>query len=308
LRIGFAGAGGVGAYFGGLLNRGGLDITLLARGQHADLMKTQGLQITENGKSFRVRPNILDTARASDLQYLGKLDWLIFSCKAHQTVVLAQDIRPYLGAQTQIASLQNGVDNPALLEKLLQRPIVGGLSIRFAAHVIAPGSVAAIGNGYLLLGEAPTGLSERVQSLVKAGQGAGVDMRATDDIRKELWRKLIINNGVNPITALLRRDTGFVLSDKNTVPIVAAMMAEAAVAASGDGVMLTSQDIEELRAIVAGLDPFKPSMLVDVERGRLPELDAICGPVQERARRMGKPARTTETIAHLIRVRHPELF
>lgn len=308
MKIGFAGAGGVGSYFGGKLARGGADITLIGRGEHAAALKSNGLILHENGSKSRVELDVIDTSSSDDLTKVASLDWLIFTCKSHQNATLADRLIKELRPQAHVASLQNGIDNPKHLNSIFRRKIVGGISIRFAAHVVSPGVVHASGDGYAIFGEFPRGSSIRIQKLVEICRDAGVDVRETKNIVVELWRKLIINNAVNPLTALLQRDTGYVFQNKSCRDLVKSLMKEAAQAALADGVALNEEDVKQLYAIVSGLEPFKPSMLVDVEMERTPEVDAICGPVIERAEELGEPAVVTKTVSSLLLARFPKLF
>ena len=301
MKIGFAGAGGVGCYFGGMLSNGGLDISLIVRNSNAEILKKHGLKITENGQDFHVRPRIIDSNNITDLQHLIDLDWLVFTCKSHQTEALANQLVEHIGDNTQIASLQNGIDNTTLLSKIIGRPVVGGLSIRFAAHIKEPGHVNADGEGYCLFGNFPTGCDTAVKKMITNCAQAGVDVRETEDIQRELWRKILINNGVNPMTALLQRDSEFVLNNPMTLLVVKDLMLEAARAAACDGVDLSDADIKELLSIVAGLGPIKSSMQVDLKMGRELELDAICGAVIDRGATIDVPATVTKTLYRLLK-------
>ena len=301
MKIGFAGAGGVGCYFGGMLRKGGLDISLIVRNSNAETLRTHGLKITENGQDFHVRPNIINSGNSIDLKHLIDLDWLVFTCKSHQTETLAKQLIGYVGENTQIASLQNGIDNSTLLSNIFGRPVTGGLSIRFAAHIKEPGHVEAAGKGYCLFGNFPTGCNTAVKKMITTCVQAGVDVRETEDIQRELWRKILINNGVNPMTALMQRDSEFILKNPMTLLVVKDLMSEAARAAAGDGVDLNETDIKELLSVVSGLGPIKSSMQVDLEVGRELELDAICGAVIDRSDAIEKPAIVTKTLYRLLK-------
>lgn len=305
MRIGFVGAGGVGGYFGAKLARGGVDVVLIARGAHAEAMKQDGLQVLENGVEHHCRPAIVDTEVPEDLSKIGDLDWLIFTCKTYQTETLAALLSPYLSDESNLLSLQNGVDGAAQLQELLGRRAHAGLSIRFGAHVAQPGRIEVTGDGYLVIGAFPTGRNKEIDALVETMQGAGVDARLSEDIRRELWRKLIINNGVNPVSAVLLEDTGFVFGHTETAELVDRLMGETIKAAAADGVDLTEKDVEELRSVVFNLDPIKTSMQVDREKGRFMEIDAICGAVIERCRKLGESASVTQTLYALLASNQP---
>ncbi|MAI91249.1 2-dehydropantoate 2-reductase [Ponticaulis sp.] len=299
-KIGFAGAGGVGCYFGGRLALAGFDVTLIGRGQHIQAIDENGLKLTLNGEGHVVKLGAADTNTEETLQKLSELDWLFVTCKTYQSEAIMASILPHIGSETKIVSLQNGVDGPLHLSELAGRPVYGGLSIRFVAHVTGPGKVTATGDGYVQMGAYPNGSDMEMSALGEAMQKAGLDFRVSDDIRRELWRKIVINNGVNPICALLQRDCEIVFSNPETAVLVDQMMQETVLAARAEDIHLSDDEVAELRGIIFGLGPVKPSMQVDREQGRQLELDAIAGAIIERAKRYGASAPVTETIYRLL--------
>jgi len=78
------------------------------------------------------------------------------------------------------------------------------------------------------------------------------------------------------------------------------MMEEAALAATVDGVILERADIDEMYRLICQFDAIKTSMLVDLEKGRPLELEAICGAVLSRCRLLGKAAPVTELVQALL--------
>lgn len=289
LKIAFAGAGGVGAYFGAKLCRAGSAVQMIARGAHAEAMARDGVSVTENGIRWNARAEIIDSERGEELRQLSDCNWIIFTCKTQQTRDFANSLKPHICADTHIASLQNGVDNPEILQDIFERQIAGGLSIRFASHIVSPGNLAVTGKGYINIGEWPTGGSPRLDQLAEHMRAAAIDCRQSVDIRSDLWRKLIINNGVNPVTALLKQDSGAVLVDPDARAVVIDLMDETIRAASADGVKLDEDDRAALLAIIDNLEPIKSSMQVDIEKGKEPELEGICGAVLKRAEALDGP-------------------
>jgi len=303
VRIGFAGAGGVGCYFGGMMANAGFDITLIGRGPHIHNISNNGLVLTVNDERLPVKLSTVDTGDVRSLNQVSELEWIFITCKAHQSETLMETLRPFINPMAKIVSLQNGVDGPLVLQNLLKREVMGGLSIRFVAHVTSAGEVTASGDGYVSMGPYPTGQRREVSMLVSALRSKGLDFRETDNIRRELWRKIVINNGVNPLCAVIGKDTGHAFSVPELSAIIDTMMREAAASALADDVILTDADVAELRAIIFDLGHVKPSMLVDVEHGRQPEINAISGAVIARAQKLGIKVPVTATIHRLLSAR-----
>jgi 2-dehydropantoate 2-reductase len=122
----------------------------------------------------------------------------------------------------------------------------------------------------------------------------------TDDIKFELWKKLIINNGVNAICALLRIKTGELMSHDKLSKIVLGLMRETATAARVQNVNFSQEDVNEMYELIKKFDSIKPSMLVDVENNRPIELDEICTIVVRNCEKLGMDAPYTRTISTLL--------
>jgi 2-dehydropantoate 2-reductase len=179
--------------------------------------------------------------------------------------------------------------------------------VRIGSHLTAPGVIEAVGPAQVVLGRWPT--AERapesgtklLDGLDSIFNNAGIPTRVTDNIRLELWRKLVVNNGANPLSALTGLDTGTLVHDPGLSQIVYGLMAEATAAASADSVELSEADCREMFELLRHFDPIKTSMLVDFEHHRPLELKEICGAVLSRSRQLGREAPYTFTIYQLLR-------
>ncbi len=304
----FIGTGGIGGYYGARLQAHGQRVTFIARGTHLQVLHTRGLRVNHPEWHFEapVKACSLEQFLQSPLPL--EADLIVFCVKAIDTDAIARQLADRLGElSTPVLSLQNGVDNEAVLSKHLgTENVMGGLAVRIGSHLTSPGVIDAVGPGQIVLGQWPkaaaasnlTGLIERLDTVFNQ---AGIPTRVSDNIQLELWRKLVINNGVNPLSAITRMDTGELMQDPGLSQIVYGLMAEATAAAAGDGVLLTETDCKEMFELIRHFDPIKTSMLVDFERDRPLELDEICGPVLSRSRQLRCDAPYTFTVYQLLR-------
>lgn len=310
MRMAVIGAGGVGGYYGARWLADGNAVTFVARGAHLEQLRAQGMRVEH--PEFRYR----DPVDATDLDGLcardpGEFDLLVLTVKSAATGDVARRLKRWFdsaGRRVPILSMQNGVDNESELATILGGDtIIGGFALRVATHVETPGTITAAGPGQVVTGpwpnrvEAPDGPALRVlDAFSHAGDAAGTPVIRTDDIRRELWRKLVINNGLNPVSALTGWDAERLTRNPEMAAIIRRLMREAASAALADQVALTNADVDEMFQIVHDLGPIKTSMLVDREQGRPLELDAICGAVLSRIRTLGDEAPATELMAGLL--------
>jgi 2-dehydropantoate 2-reductase len=137
--------------------------------------------------------------------------------------------------------------------------------------------------------------------LEQAFNSAGIPTQVTENIRYEMWRKLLINNGVNPLSALTRLDTRSLTHHPEFGKVVYGMMSETVQASKADGVNLTQKDLDDMFELISSFNAIKTSMLVDQEQGRPLELDSISGAVLRRCEKLGIQAPYTFTVHSLLK-------
>lgn len=310
-RIAIIGAGGIGCYYGARLQQQGHKVWFVARGEHLHALQADGLNLSHPDFSFH---GTVDACSLDDLlaqQRPADLDALLVCVKATATQAIAASLHNWFersGQKTPVISLQNGIDNePQLAAALGGDCVIGGLAVRIGGHIIRPGVVEATGVAQIILGAWPHAGSTADQRfgtalppLVGALNQAGIPTQQVSNIRRELWRKLLINNGVNPLSALTGLDTHTLSNHPQFGPIVHQLMLEAAQVARADDEPLTPEDADEMYELIRTFDPIKTSMLVDLEKGRQLEVDAISGAVIRRAQQLGIAVPHTATVHALL--------
>ena len=305
MNIIILGAGGVGCYFGAKLLQAGHHVVFVARGAHLDALQTEGLHVKHPTLEFEQK------VQACDLESLVELDGSLFDLIILTTKSIAtREVSIYLAQwlRTQIKppyilSLQNGVENESILcDAFSDEYIMGGLTRKIGAHVVSPGHVEAVGTAETILGMMHSTMeNERfLEALALVFNRAGIPTQTTHDIKQELWKKLIINNGVNALCALLRVKTGVLFEQDSLSAVVYALMQETAHAARSLHVKIFQEDVDAMFALIKQFDSIKPSMLVDLEHGRVLEIEEICGVVIRALHQIGEDAPYTKTIKALL--------
>jgi 2-dehydropantoate 2-reductase len=203
LSVAVVGAGAVGCYFGGMLARGGIDVTLIGRKTHMDAIANDGLLIDGININERIR-----VKTATDLAAVRGARVILFCVKTTDTVSTARSIRNILDSQTDqgrepiVISMQNGVDNA---ERIREATGIDALpaAVYVAAMMTAPGVVKHTGRGDIVLGTIP-GSADRTKDIEEVSNlftRAGVGCRVSADIAPEMWTKLVINCAYNAISA-----------------------------------------------------------------------------------------------------------
>lgn len=307
MRFLMIGAGGIGAYYAARLLENGHEVVLTARGDHLLALQQQGLEIQHPEFSFQGPVTAVSHAELIQRYTADQFDLLIISLKAGATAPVLEELRDWLeGADTPMLSLQNGVDNePQIAAQLGNKRTAGGLAVRIGGHIIQPGVIEAKGPAQVVMGAWPNAeqtpdLQTKLSPIADLMNAAGIPTTLSDDIQYQLWRKLLINNGVNPLSALTWLDTQKLTHHPAYGKAVYRMMQDTALAAKADGVDLTPADVDEMFELISTFDAIKTSMLVDREKGRPLELDDICGAVLRRCEAQGQSAPTTELVHALL--------
>ncbi|MBA4501724.1 ketopantoate reductase family protein [Marinobacterium marinum] len=307
------GAGGIGCYYGARLLEAGHQVTFVARGAHLERMQRHGLKVVHEDLHFNRAVDAQAMTPLMQQHACAEYDLIMLALKSGATsdwLTLAAD---WLNrAETPVLSLQNGVDNePMIAAALGNARTLGGLAVRIGGHIIAPGHIEAKGPAQIVMGHWPQQAESNtaLEALAQTLNAAHIPARITPDIRYELWKKLLINNGVNPLSngvnplsALTGLDTRSLTADPVLGRTVYAMMQETAIAARADDVSLSEADIDDMFALISQFDAIKTSMLVDREKGRPLELDEISGAVIDRCQRQGCHATQTELIRCLLQL------
>ena len=315
MKVCVFGAGAIGGYVAARLSTAGAEVSCVARGPHLAAMKANGLTLKSGSETLNVKLRCTDDARE-----LGPQDYVVIAVKAHSLPLAAPSIRHLLGERTALVPAINGVpwwyfykasgpyentrlqsvDPGGTLWELLPPSRVIGCIVYPATDVIAPGVIEHTYSNRFDLGEPDGSKSERAQAfsqlMIKAGLRAPVRPR----IRENLWVKLWGNLSFNMICSLTRSDLSAVIANPETKAVARRMMVEGEAVAEKLGVELPL-DVDARIAGAAEVGVHKPSTLVDLERGRPMEIDALLGAVVEMAQLTQVPVPTCEAVLALVR-------
>lgn len=137
MRFAIMGSGGVGGYYGACLARAGEDVAFIARGDHLAAMRGRGLTIHDRDGDFTVAP----VTATDDPATLEPVDAVLMCVKLYDTEVASELIRPLLGPDTVVVTLQNGVEAPELVAKVLGPGRTLGGATYISATITEPGAI-----------------------------------------------------------------------------------------------------------------------------------------------------------------------
>jgi 2-dehydropantoate 2-reductase len=287
MRIAVFGTGGAGAYFGAQLARAGEDVTFIARGEHLQAIRKEGLRIETPRGEIVVHP-----AKATDdPAQVGVVDVVLVGVKAWQVLQAARAIRPLMGPETFAVPLQNGVEAASQLESVLgPEHVVGGLCGTLSWR-IGPGRIRSIGEvNFVKLGELDNHASERTERLRAAFERAGVKVEIPSDIHRALWEKFLFVVSLGGVGAVARAPVGVLRTLPATRGMLTGCMREILAVARARQVPLPDSIVADTLAFVDSLAPDGTTSLQrDIVEGKPSELEAWNGAVVRLGREAGVP-------------------
>jgi 2-dehydropantoate 2-reductase len=284
MRIAVVGAGGVGGYFGAKLARAGEAVVVLARGAHLDAIRRNGLRVRSAiDGDFTAKVEAVDS-------FAGQppVDMALFCVKSFDTRSAADMLRPVLGPDTGVVSLQNGVDNEAVIDEVLgPGRALGGAAFVFST-IESPGVIAHTLLGRIVFGELDGRVSPRATRLRDALACAGVPVELTTDVQRVLWEKYLLISAQAGTTALTRAPIGVIRDTPETWRLYRRIVEELAAVARAAGVTLPADVVEIIMNAAAKLAPTAYSSLHhDLVHGRRLELEALHGHAVRLGERLG---------------------
>jgi len=300
MKIAIMGSGGVGGYFGARLAQGGADVTFIARGEHLAAMQANGLKVD----SAELGNALIKPVQATDTPAdIGPVDYVIIAIKLWGTEEIAEAVKPMIGLETTVVSLQNGVESDDILADILgKKHLIGGIA-QIASSISEPGVIYHLGTMQrVVIGELDCGLSDRVERLRVALEAGGVVAESSEDIQRTIWDKFVFLVGLSGTTTLVRTTIGPIREDPRMRRFLYDVMNETVQVARAKGVDFPEDYADEKLQFIDGL-PFDmtSSMHHDLERNNPLEVAWLSGAVARFGAELGIDTPVNRTIDAALR-------
>jgi 2-dehydropantoate 2-reductase len=290
-KIAVMGAGAVGCYYGAMLARAGHRVTMIGRPAHVEAMRTNGLVLETSSFS-----EVLRVEATTEADGVEGADLVLFCVKSDDTLQAGKEIAPYLGPETAVISLQNGVDNAARLETVLGRPVTPA-AVYVAVEMAGAGHVKHHGRGDLVLGQ-----SRSSPDFASAFTAAGVPTEVSENVIGELWAKLAVNCAYNAISAIGQLSYGRMTAVEGVRDVMRDVVAECLAVAAQQNVRLP----DDIFNTVLGLAELMPNQLSstaqDLARGRRSEIGHLNGYVVRTGQACGVSTPVNRVLLAMVRL------
>ena len=287
--VAIIGLGGVGGYYGGKLARyyashEEIKIVFVARGQHLEQIRAQGLRLITREGDLTAAP-FLATDRPEEV---GALDLVLFCVKGYDLEEAARMLEGFVGDNSDVLPLMNGVDNAERLKSVLPSGRILNGCVYLSAAIAEPGVIRQTGGTCQLFFGAEEGNTEACSRIDEFFRKAGIDSENRKDIRKVVWEKYIFISPLASVTSLLGKPFGAIMEVKESRNLLEGLTREVELIARAKGVNLP-EDIVERSLAKVSIFPYdtKSSMQVDLEKGKKTELETFTGYIARAGEKLG---------------------
>jgi len=302
-KLTIIGPGAMGCLLAATLYKQDCHVSILDyKPDRAKRLKKAGIQVVSLKEAWTAFPNV-----TAEPESLGPQDWVIVFVKAAQTADAIKRIGPLIGPGTLVVSLQNGIGHESALSKIAKpEQIALGITSQ-GSTLLNEGHIRHAGSGPTTLGlviHNPEAKDSLI-SLATLLNNAGWPSQVVEDIYPYIWRKLIVNVGINALTALCGLINGKLPQYSETLRLQKMAVAEVWTLSLKKGITL-DLSLEEahdmVNSVCKATAKNRSSMLQDRIKNRPTEIDYINGAITEMGRELGVATPVNEVLTLLVRL------
>ncbi|AQU78127.1 ketopantoate reductase family protein [Planococcus faecalis] len=204
MKILIVGAGAIGGYFGGRLVEKGEDVTFLVRANKKEILEKTGLNIRSKNGDLQFSPKLITKSDNSK-----PFDVVLISTKSYQLTTAIEDVQPFVGPETMILPLLNGIAHLQILIRAFgEEKVLGGLC--FVESTLSDdGTIVQTSPVHqLVYGERTGQQTERIGKLELAFKGTKAEFVKSDDINQDMWHKYLFITAMSGITSMMETSIG----------------------------------------------------------------------------------------------------
>jgi len=302
MRFAILGSGAVGGYFGAKLAKAGQEVTFIARGAHLEAIRHKGLEV----RSAKLGDFTVRAAAESDTARIGPVDVAIVSVKAYDNQTALPMLKPLIGPETVVLTLQNGVDSVDECAAIVgERHVLGGTTY-VATALEGPGLIVQTGvHRSIIFGEVfgdTSRITPRVQKVADVLASADIQVTPVADARVPIWDKYVYLVAFSGFTGASRLAIGHIWKYPHVQNVFYACSREIAAIAKAEGVTISPNRFDTLQEYMTNLPgTTRSSLLIDLEQGKRIEVEALQGAAVRRAKKHNVPVPIVSTLYALLK-------
>ncbi|WP_274655290.1 ketopantoate reductase family protein [Paenibacillus humicola] len=303
------GAGALGLLYAARLARDGVPVTLLTRTrQQAEAILEQGVSLTdENGRTdLRIVAQPIDALRDGGRAVpASERDWIWLAVKQpHINEPLLEALGRLAAKGSPVIALQNGIGHLDVLREALPDSLLHAAVSTEGALKTGDCAVRHTGHGSLTFGLWPGGRTEDGEAqkmLLQKLEAAGIAAFLSNEMGNQIYRKLLVNAVINPLTALFGVTNGRLPEEPVRLSLMKSLHAETERILESAGMERDASSWDRLFAVCRQTAENESSMLRDVRAGRGTEIDWINGGVSRLARKYRLPSPLNDAMTAIVK-------
>jgi len=311
MRLWIIGAGSIGLLYAARLRQSGAEVRLITRtDEQAGAIGEQGIALAAGEARFVVRCPAASMQQAeAGLEDAEAPDWILLTVKQYALPQLEGLLRKLWAAwpAASLLAMQNGIGHLEMLADWFPSERLYGAVVSEGAGRTGPAAVVHTGSGRTIIGPAAPDrwssrdVQENLKLLQKVLENAGFRTVLSNRLKDELWRKLIINSVINPLTALIEIRNGALFGHESLVTVMKLLFDEALAVAGVNGVQLDAALLwDGLKEVCDRTAGNQSSTLQDMKAGRPTELPWINGAIVRLGERAGLKVPTHALMMRLL--------
>jgi 2-dehydropantoate 2-reductase len=239
---------------------------------------------------------------SSEPREVGACDAVIMCVKSYSTEDATKEVKPLVSELTHVVTVQNGIGNVQILnDQFGEERVIAGIT-NHGSTLVGTGHVRHAGRGETVIGRADGKMLGAVKDIASVLTKAGFETRISKDIDAVIWGKVIINVGINALTAVTRLNNGRLVEYDGTRELLRAAVQEAVRVVKRKRIKLAYDDpIQKVESVCKATAANVSSMLQDVLRGKRTEIDFINGAIVRHAKALGIATPVNEALTNLVR-------
>ncbi len=288
MRILIFGAGGVGGYIAANLCGFGDEITVVARGKHLEAIRSHGLHIVEDGRTYDAVPDIV----ADDSALEGIYDIVVLGVKSYDMDRAIAALSLHTDERTVILPAANGVDHFDKIEARLHGRLMRGCCY-ILAHVESPGTIRKKGKVFAAVFGSKSD-PDAVETAAGIFERAGLRCKTPDDIDEAVWKKYLFISAFATLTSF--HDTGIKAVCEARPEETETVLKEIAAVARANGIEIGGEVKKAMETALSLPVSASTSMHLDFQQKKPTELESLSGYVVKEAKRLGIDVPTMEKL------------
>jgi len=267
--------------------------------ERAELLSGQGLVLEKDGRKLSCPIKATAEPKA-----VGPADIIFLCVKSTDVAAGLRQAAKLTHAESILVTLQNGIGHLELIKVYKGPPAIALGVTALGANIVTPGHVRHAGSGLTRIGfmkSASFASSLLLAKVCNLLSSSGMETLIVDNILDYIWTKLLINVGINALTAIHRCSNGQLLESAETQNMLAAAVGEGEAVATAMGINLPEDPLAMTLDVCRKTASNLSSMLQDINSKRPTEIDSINGAIVAAARKLAIPVPVNEELVRRVK-------